>query len=140
MYRVILAVLAVFSTGILDASAADELKVLVFARENRDAMESAYFKPFGQATGVTLRDGTYDGVEDKFTRMVQSGKATWDVIQVESRMLELGCKEGWFEKLDLAKVGDKADFVPGSMSECGIGIFAWSHVFAYTAIAALGFL
>ena len=136
MFRVLLAVLAIFST--LDALAANEFKVLVFARENRDAMEMAYFKPFRQATGGALQDATYDGAEDKFTKMTMSGKANWDVMQVESRMLDLGCKEGWFEKLDQGKIGDKADFVPGSISECGIGIFAWSQVFAYNADNVVG--
>jgi len=96
-------------------------------------MELAYFTPFDKAAGVTIQVATYDGIEDRFTRMVKSGKATWDVMQVESRLLEQGCKEGWFEKVDVSKIGDKADFVPGSLSECGVGIFAWSQALAYDA-------
>ena len=39
---------------------------------------------------------------------------------------------------DPTKIGDKADFVPGSISECGIGIFAWSQAFAYNADKVTG--
>src|SRR5205823_919921 len=46
--------------------------------------------------------------------------------------------EGLFEKLDFSKIGDKADFVPGSISECGIGIFAWSQAFVYDADKVAG--
>jgi putative spermidine/putrescine transport system substrate-binding protein len=42
-----------------------------------------------------------------------------------------GCDEGLFEKLDYSKIGNKADFVPAAISDCGIGIFVWSTVMAY---------
>jgi len=136
MYKLILAVLG-FSAAILDASAANELSIYVFPRENRDALEVAYFKPFREATGADLKDGVYDGTDDRFTRMLKSGKARWELMQVESRMLERGCREGWLEKIDQSKVV-KADFVPGSISECGVGIFAWSHALVYNADKVVG--
>jgi len=41
--------------------------------------------------------------------MAKTGKTVWDVIQVESRTLELGCKQGLFEKLDSTKIGTLCD-------------------------------
>ena len=42
-----------------------------------------------------------------------------------------GCDEGLFEKMDWAKVGNKADFQPAAVTECGVGAFVWSTVMAY---------
>ncbi len=102
------------------------------------AFDKAYFEPFRQAAGVTVRDEIYDGPTDEFKKTVNSAKARWDVMQVETATLDFGCKEGWFEKLDHRRVADKADFAPGSLSECGIGIFAWSQALAYNADKVVG--
>jgi len=50
---------------------------------------------------------------------------------VESPDVARGCDEGLFEKLDYAKIGNKADFVPAAVTDCGVGIFVWSTVMAY---------
>src|SRR5258705_2765589 len=122
MLRVILGLLAISAIGILDALAADKLTVAVFPLENQSAMQADYFKPFQKATGVEVQEDTYDGSAARILNMVKAGKPTWDVVQVESRMLDVGCREGWFEKLDPGKLPDKADFVPGTISQCGMGI------------------
>ena len=63
--------------------------------------------------------------------MVETKKVTWDVVEVESPDVARGCDEGLFEKLDYAKIGNKADFLPAAVTECGIGVFVWSTVMAY---------
>jgi putative spermidine/putrescine transport system substrate-binding protein len=138
MFRVILGLLAISSTGILDAMAADKVTVAVFPLENKDAIEAAYLKPFQKATGVTVQTATYDGQAAPIVNMVKAGKTTWDVVQAESRMLDVGCREGWFEKIDPKKLADKEDFVPGTITECGVAIFAWSQAFAYNADKVAG--
>jgi putative spermidine/putrescine transport system substrate-binding protein len=138
MHTVILAALAIFSAGIANAQAGNEITVVSFGRANQAAMETAYFNPFRKATGVTVKDVTYDGQTDELKEMVKSGKPTWDVIQVETRTLDLGCKEGLFEKLDHSRIGDKVDSVRGSTSDCGSGIFVWSQAFAYNADKVVG--
>ncbi|WP_230370634.1 ABC transporter substrate-binding protein [Paludibacterium denitrificans] len=56
------------------------------------------------------------------------------MVEVESPELLRGCEEGLFEKINWAKVGNKADFVaPAKASECGVGIFVWSTAIAYNA-------
>ncbi|MGV8364636.1 extracellular solute-binding protein, partial [Pseudomonas aeruginosa] len=42
-----------------------------------------------------------------------------------------GCDEGLFERLDPARFGDPAQFVPGTFSECGVATYVWSMVMAY---------
>lgn len=138
MYTVILAALAIFSAGVANAQAGNAITVVSFGRVNQAAMETAYFNPFRKATGITVNDVTYDGQTDELNEMVKLGKPTWDVMQVETRTLDLGCKEGLFEKLDHSRIGDKVDSVRGSTSECGSGIFAWSHAFVYNADKVVG--
>ena len=57
--------------------------------------------------------------------MVESKNVTWDVVEVESAELVRGCEEGLYEKLDYAKIGDKKDFIPKAVSDCGVGTFIW---------------
>ena len=57
---------------------------------------------------------------------VEGGNNDWDVVQVESEELALGCEEGLFEKLDWAKLGGKDDFLPAAVHDCGVGAIVWS--------------
>ena len=132
MYKAIIAALALAFTGAAHAQSG-ELTVTVFPRANATAMKTAYFEPFTKATSVPVREFTYDGQMDELMAMVKRGKMQWDVLQVETRTLDVGCKEGYFEKLDQGRIVDKEDFVPGALSECGVGIFAWSHALVYNA-------
>lgn len=71
--------------------------------------------------------GSYNGDLAKLKRMVEISHVSWDVVEVEAPELARGCEEGLFEKLDMAKVGDPADFVPGAVQPCGVGIFVWTR-------------
>jgi putative spermidine/putrescine transport system substrate-binding protein len=108
-----------------------DLTVISFGHADQQALTSAYYQPFSKATGIGIKAQSYDGETTELVQMAKSGKPYWDVVQVESRTLELGCRDGLFEKLDHARVARKADFIPGSVSECGVPIFAWSMALAY---------
>ncbi len=114
------------------ACAAAGLTVISFGRADQDALSTAYYKAFGQATGIPIKSLSYDGQTTELEQMVRDGKPEWDLIQVESRALQQGCKMGWFEKLDVARIVKPDDFIPGALSECGVGIFAWSMALAYS--------
>ena len=116
----------------LNAFAADELTVISFGRADQDALTRAYYKAFGEATGIEVKSFSYDGQITEVEQMVNSGKPDWDVMQVESRTLQLGCERGLFEKLDLGRIGKPSDFIPGAVSDCGLGIFAWSVALVYS--------
>lgn len=115
------------------AQAAIALTVVSFGGVNQEAQAKAYYGPFKQATGIDIIPVAYNGEMAKVKAMVEAGKPTWDVVEVESPELLRGCEEGLFEKLDYSKIGDKQDFIPHSVSDCGIGIFVWSVVLAYNA-------
>lgn len=59
-----------------------------------------------------------------------------DIVEVDQPTLFAGCKSGRFAKLeglDLAPSPDgqpaNEDFLPGAVSACGVGTFAWSALF-----------
>ena len=130
--KTVLLILAAALSSTLSAgfSAATEpggpLTVISFGRADQDALTRAYYAGFGESTGIKVASLSYDGQITELEQMVRGGKPEWDVIQVESRTLQQGCEQGLFEKLDMRRIGDPGDFIPGSVSDCGLGIFAWS--------------
>jgi putative spermidine/putrescine transport system substrate-binding protein len=117
----------------LNAVHAKDITVISFGRADQAALTKAYYGPFREATGIDVKSFSYDGQTTELEQMTRTGKTVWDVIQVESRTLELGCQQGLFDKLDSTKIGNTSDFIPGAVSECGVGIFAWSMALAYDA-------
>ena len=80
---------------------------------------------------MAVHSFSYDGQVTELTQMVNAGAPVWDVMQVESRTLEQGCRQGLFEKLDPARVPRAEDLIPGALSECGVGIFTWAQALVY---------
>jgi len=127
----IVAACAVFTA--FASQAATELTVVNFGGANGNAQKVAYFAPYEKATGNKVIGVEYNGEQAKIKAMVESKKVNWDVVEVESPDVTRGCDEGLFEKLDYSKIGNKADFQPAAIHECGIGTFVWSTVMAYNA-------
>lgn len=99
------------------------------------AQQKAYFEPFKKATGTNITvvpDSDGMGMS-KVKAMVETKKVTWDVIEVESGDIFRACEEGLFEKIDFSKIGNRADFMPEAITECGVGMQVWSFVMAYDA-------
>src|SRR5437016_9725113 len=117
----------------LDAVAANDITVISFGRADQAALTQAYYRPFRNSTGIGVRSASYDGQTTELEQMIKTGKTVWDVMQVESRTLQLGCEAGLFEKLDHGRIGKSSDFIPGAISDCGVGIFAWSMALSYDA-------
>jgi putative spermidine/putrescine transport system substrate-binding protein len=123
--------LALLAAGLaLPALAQQQLTVVNFGGANANAQKKAFYEPF-EKTGIKIVPVEYNGEQAKIKAMVESKKVTWDVVEVESPDVARGCDEGLFEKLDYSKIGNKADFIPAAVSDCGIGIFVWSTVMAY---------
>ena len=116
----------------LPAAAAGELTVISFGRADRAALAEAYLEPFAKATGIAVKSFSYDGQVTELTQMVHAGAPVWDVMQVESRTLEQGCRQGLFEKLDAARVPAATDLIQGALSQCGVGIFTWAQALVYS--------
>ncbi len=125
----VLALAAAFAV-IAPAAAQTQLTVVNFGGANGNAQKKAFYEPF-EKTGVKIVPVEYNGEQAKIKAMVETKKITWDVVEVESPDAARGCDEGLFEKLDYAKIGNKADFIPAAVQECALGIFVWSTVMAY---------
>jgi putative spermidine/putrescine transport system substrate-binding protein len=116
------------------AAAESTITAISFGRADQAALTQAYYRPFTAATGIDVKSLSYDGQTTELKQMAKADNAPWDVIQVESRTLQLGCENGLFEKLDYSRIAvAKSDFIPGALSDCGVGIFAWSVALAYDA-------
>lgn len=114
----------------LGASAKD-VTVVNFGGANGNAQKVAYVQTFEKATGNRVIGVEYNGEQAKVKAMVEAGRVTWDVVEVETGDLTRGCDEGLYEKLDWSKIGPKSDFIPEAVTECGVGTFVWSTVLAY---------
>ncbi|BEV16695.1 polyamine ABC transporter substrate-binding protein [Herbaspirillum sp. DW155] len=125
-----LTVLSLASTVLL-AHAAEPVTVISFGGLNKQAQEKAFYRPFEKSGLGSVRAAEYNGEMAKVKAMAETGKVSWDVVEVESPDLIRGCNEGLFESLDWSKIGDKSQFLPSAVSECGVGIFIWSTVLAY---------
>ncbi|MFH3844485.1 extracellular solute-binding protein, partial [Acinetobacter baumannii] len=108
-----------------------DLTVVSFGGANKSAQIKAFYEPYQKATGNRIVAGEYNGDIAKVKAMVDVGQVSWDVVEVESPELLRGCDEGLFERLDPARFGDPAQFVPGTFSECGVATYVWSMVMAY---------
>lgn len=113
--------------------AQSQLTVVNFGGANGNAQKKAFFEPFEKSTGTKIVPVEYNGEQAKIKAMVEAKKVTWDVVEVESPDVSRGCDEGLFERIDWSKVGNKADFIPAAVTDCGVGIFVWSTVLAYNA-------
>jgi putative spermidine/putrescine transport system substrate-binding protein len=112
-------------------ASAKDLTVVNFGGANGNAQKVAFVQPFEKETGNKIVAVEYNGEQAKVKAMVEAKKVTWDVVEVESGDIGRGCDEGLYEKLDYAKIGKKADFIPEAVQECGVGFFVWSTVLAY---------
>ena len=132
MKNLLFAVAAVLAADV-NALAVENITVTSFGRADQAALTQAYYRPFRQSTGIEVKAVSYDGQTTELEQMVKTGNTFWDVMQVESRTLQLGCQAGLFEKLDHSRIANTDDFVPGAVSDCGVGIFVWSMALAYNA-------
>ena len=123
--------IAVAAIVTLPVLAQSQLTVVNFGGANGAAQKKAYFESFEKAGAGKVVPVEYNGEQAKIKAMVEAKNVTWDVVEVESPDVNRGCDEGLFEKMDWSKVGNKADFQPAAVHECGVGTFVWSTVMAY---------
>ncbi|GBD43332.1 Spermidine/putrescine-binding periplasmic protein [bacterium HR40] len=107
-----------------------DLTVVSWGGSYQDAQRQAVFEPYKRATGKALVEDSWNGGIGAL-RAKAEGPATWDVVQVETDELVLGCEEGILVPLDWAKLGGKDRYLPEAVHECGVGNIIWATVLAY---------
>ncbi|WP_233559775.1 ABC transporter substrate-binding protein [Oleomonas cavernae] len=109
---------------------ARDLSIVSWGGAYQDAQKKIYFEPL-KAAGVALTDESWDGGIGVLRAKIEGGQTPWDVVQVESEELVLGCEEGLFEKLDFAKIGGKDAYLPAAVHDCGVGAIVYNFVLGY---------
>ncbi len=100
----------------------------------QEAQREAYLKPFAAATKEAFKEDVYLGGMAKFEAMKASKDVVWDVVNVEAGVLQAGCDDGTFLKIDFARVGTpRTGFLPGMATDCGVGSYTYAFALAYDA-------
>jgi putative spermidine/putrescine transport system substrate-binding protein len=120
-----------FGLGLAGAVAARDLSVVSWGGAYQDAQKEVYFKPFMEKTKVKMVDESWDGGIGVLRAKMQGGANNWDVVQVESEELLLGCEEGLFEKIEWGKLGGRDKFLKDAVNDCGVGAIVYNFVLAY---------
>ncbi|MFC0387386.1 ABC transporter substrate-binding protein [Muricoccus vinaceus] len=108
---------------------ARDLTVVSWGGAYQDAQREVMFRPFQRATGLRLLEETWDGGMEVLRSREQT--ARWDIVQLEGDELLLGCDEGLLERIRPEQVGGAAHYVPGALSDCGVGNILYGFVLAY---------
>ncbi len=99
----------------------------------QDAEKVSYCEPFEKATGAkVVQDGPMNPA--KFRAMIASGTPDWDVADVTGGFLEVGIKDGLFEKID-TKLITTSRIDPRFVSEYGVGCIVWSSNLGFSTTA-----
>lgn len=98
----------------------------------------AYVKPFRQRSGEWVAMETYNGGLAEIREQVATANVVWDVVDFVLADLIQGCREGLLEKIDHARLAPgrdgrpaSQDFIPGALTECGVGQVVWATVVGY---------
>lgn len=113
-------------------AAARDLTIVSWGGSYQDAQREVYFQPFTEATGIALTEDSWNGGIGAL-RARAEGPPSWDVVQVETDELVLGCEEGIIVPIDWPAVGGEDNFLPAAVHECGVGTIVWATVLAYDA-------
>lgn len=119
-------------------AATAQLTVVTWGGAYGRASAKAWFEPFAAATEIDVVVEDYNGGLAQIRAQVDVGNVHWDVVDMEMADVLRGCDEGLLEVVDqswLAPADDGTtpadDFVPGTLSECGVGTSFWSTIYAY---------
>ena len=129
------AILAMTAAVIMAAASvsaeARDLSVVSWGGAYQNAQKKVYFEPFRKATNLPMTDESWDGGIGVLRAKVKGGNSTWDVVQVESDELAVGCEEGLFETIDWAKIGGQANYIKSAVNKCGVGAILYDFVLGY---------
>jgi len=137
--RGILSLAALLAAAAPAAADNDEtLTVVTWGGAYEDSQWAAYFEPFAEATGVEVETVRYDGSLRALREHLQSGAATWDVIDLIRADAQAACEAGLLQRIDPAILQPapdgtppREDFIAGAIQPCSITQLVFSTVIAY---------
>ncbi len=117
---------------------APSLNVVTWGGSYGRASTRAWFEPFSAATGIDIHVEDYNGGLAQIRAQVDVGNVHWDVVDMELADAVRGCDEGLLEPFDASLLepapdGTPAeeDFVPETLTDCGVATLFYSTVYAY---------
>jgi putative spermidine/putrescine transport system substrate-binding protein len=125
------ALIVAASVLIASPAIARDLTIVSWGGPVQKAQSTTFFMPFAKQFKVPVKQESWDGGIGILRAKVQGGHADWDVVEVESDELAIGCEEGLYEKLDWSKIGGKGIYIPGAVNPCGVGALLYSFVLGY---------
>lgn len=114
-----------------NAQKVSDLAVLSFGGAYQAAQKQAFFAPYTAKTGIRFAEQEYGGEIAKIKAMVDTGGGNLDVVDVDGPGAQQGCDEGLYERLDWSKIGNRADWLPGTASDCAVGTIVYGTVVAF---------
>ena len=130
--------LAAFGSAAAQAAPQKALTVVSWGGSYTRSQMLAYVKPYRRDRDEWVSMMTYNGGLKEIREQVETENVVWDVVDFEKSDLIRGCREGLLEKLDHVDLpaGDDGtpaseDFIPGALTECGVGQTVWATVVAY---------
>ena len=120
--------------------AAEQLTVVSWGGSYGRALQAAMLGPFTAETGIEVNVETFNGGLAEARAQVETGNIHWDLVDLETKDIAIGCDEGLFEFVDVADMPAAADGTPaaqdyhaGDLTECGATMLYYSWIFAYNA-------
>lgn len=102
------------------------------------ASRAAVLDPFASESGVAVRLTDYNGGLAEIRTQVQTGHVHWDVVDLNTEDLLLGCEEGLLMPIPVAELPPAADgtpaaadYPPGHVTDCGGAMLFFSFAVAY---------
>jgi len=107
----------------------DQLTVVMWGGQDQKTHIKEAVAPWGKEEGVTIKQ---DSPSDyaKFRAQVESGKVSWDVVEVEPNFAHTACDKGWAEKIDTSIV-DTSDLNPEEVTDCAIPVLEYAFTIGY---------
>jgi putative spermidine/putrescine transport system substrate-binding protein len=119
-------------------SSQKDLSVVSWGGSYTRSQMLAYVKPFRRSSGEWVAMETYNGGLDEIREQVETENVVWDVVDFELSDLIRGCREGLLETIDHGALGAgdngvsaEHDFIPGALTECGVGQMVWATVVGF---------
>ncbi|WP_207907894.1 ABC transporter substrate-binding protein [Sinorhizobium americanum] len=116
------------------------LTIASFGGSYSESQKKAFLAPFQQESGIKANMVDYNGGLGELRAQVESGNVAWEVVDMEMQDLVRACDDGLLEPLNdvsLPKAADgtdgAADFIEGTLHDCGVGTVIWSTVIAFNS-------
>ena len=132
-----LASLALLISGTTQAFAED----ITFVSQGgayQEAQSKAILEPAAKKLGLTLKQDSSPKAYPIIKTQVESGKVTWDVVDLPTGDCIRGESEGLFEKLDLGLIPNAAQLPAALRDDYSVGYISYSTVLAYRTDAFKG--